>query len=163
MHLPVTPVRVSTPADAPSLRRGPSAGVAVDAEGNTLEGLSAARRWSRRRTVATVALTPAAFAGLVALGGGWAGAGAVLWTALVVLVALAAAAVLATYVPQPGAGARLDLGCSPCAVTAAATLLAAAMFLQMAPHQPAMALTALATVGLGLVQRLNRAVATCDT
>ncbi|KAE8764956.1 hypothetical protein [Georgenia thermotolerans] len=69
-------------------------------------------------------------------------------------MAVLAAATLATYVPRQGTGLRPDLGCSPCAAMAAATVLAAGWLVQAGPHQVSMAALAAVTAGFGLSQRL---------
>jgi len=119
-----------------------------------------AARWSRRRSVATVALATVLFAVLVASGGGWAPEAPV-WTALVVLASVAGGAVLASYLPTTGRAWRPDLGCSPCAAMAALTIVAAALFLGTDPHQASMAALALGVTGFGLLQRLLQAGPNC--
>ncbi len=118
--------------------------------------------WTSRRLVAVAVLSPALFAILVAAAGGWppgAGGG---WDALVAVAALASATTLATYLPQPGAGRRLDLGCTPCAAVAALSVVGAAAVLSMAPHDMSQAALALVIVGFGLTQRLT-SPRTCPT
>lgn len=100
---------------------------------------------------------------MVAVGGGWAPGALPLWTALVVLTALGAAVVLASYLPAQGAGLRLDLGCTPCAAASALTVVAATWFVHSSPHQVSGATAALAVVGFGLLQRLTQTGATCAT
>ncbi len=126
-----------------------------------LPASGAITRSPRRRILAAVLLAPALFVGLVTAGGGWPPTPAVAWTALVALTAAGGAATLATYLPAPGAGWRLELGCAPCAAVSALSVLAAAFLLQSAPHQWSMALTATVVVGLGLARRLPSAGATC--
>ncbi|WNB84728.1 hypothetical protein [Cellulomonas sp. ATA003] len=154
-----TPPSATGPTAAGERAPGPASRVLV---GSAAAGRLGGGRWPRRRVTATAVLTPALFAVLVAAGGGF--PAPALWTvlvALVALVAVAAAATLATYLPGPGKGRRPDLGCSPCAAMAAMTVLAAAWFLQAAPHQPSMAAAALAAVGFGLLQRLTQTGASC--
>lgn len=115
--------------------------------------------WSRRRTAVAAALTPPLGLGLVTAGGGWA-PGHALWTVVVVLAAVVAAATLATYLPLPRAHSRRDPGCSQCSAAAAVTVAAAAVLLAVAPHQLLMAVIALAATSVGLLQRLT-ASATC--
>jgi hypothetical protein len=100
-------------------------------------------------------LTPMLFVGLVGAAGGWAPGVGPEWPALVALVALAAAATLATYLPQPGAGHRLDLGCTPCAAVAALSVLGAGAVLSTTAHETSTAGLALVIVGFGLTQRLT--------
>ncbi|NMR20236.1 hypothetical protein [Cellulomonas fimi] len=151
-----TPPSATGPTAAGERAPGPASRVLV---GSAAAGRLGGGRWPRRRVTATAVLTPALFAVLVAAGGGFPAAAP--WTVLVALVAVAAAATLATYLPGPGKGRRPALGCSPCAAMAAMTVLAAAWFLQAAPHQPSMAAAALAAVGFGLLQRLTQTDASC--
>lgn len=118
------------------------------------------RAWSGRRTAVTAALAPPLMLGLITAGGGWAPAH-VLWTALVALIAVVAAATLTTYLPPPGAQARADLGCSPCSASAAMTVAAAALLLAVAPHEPLMAALALAATSVGFLQQLTSPAASC--
>ena len=75
------------------------------------------------------------------------------WTVLAGLVALTASATLATYLPRPGSGARLDVGCTPCASVAALTVPIAAVVLNSALDVPS-AILALGVAGFGLWRRL---------
>jgi hypothetical protein len=60
-----------------------------------------------------------------------------------------------TYLPRPGTGLKLDLGCTPCAAVAALTVLASFGLLNSAPHDVSTAVLALGVSAFGLVQRLN--------
>lgn len=111
--------------------------------------------WPLRRVVVASVLSPVLLALLVSAGGGWAPGLAPGWTGLVGLIALAAAATLATYLPRPGAGRRLDVGCTPCAAVAALSVLGAAFVLGTAPHDVPTAVLALGVAGFGLRQRLT--------
>lgn len=108
-----------------------------------------------RRRVAVALTAPLLFGLMVGVSGGWAPATSVGWTALVVMVALASATTLATYLPRPGTGLRPDLGCTPCAAIAAVTVLAALGLLSSAPHDVFTAVLALGVSAFGLVARLN--------
>ncbi len=72
------------------------------------------------------------------------------WAATAVLSAV----VLASYLPAPGGGLRLDLGCTPCAAVAALTVLLAYMSRASAPEDPTMAGVALLLLAAGVRQRL---------
>ncbi len=113
------------------------------------------RGWPGRRWAAAAALVPVAAllltdAGASAAGSWWE------WPA-VVLTAILASMVLASYLPRPGTGRRLDLGCSPCAAVSALTVLLALMARSTAPADPVMALVAVVLVVAGLRQRLSDA------
>jgi hypothetical protein len=118
--------------------------------------------WTSRRLVTVAVLSPVLFAILAGAARGWAPGAGPGWNAIVALVALAAATTLATYLPQPGAGRRLDLGCTPCAAVAALSVVGAAAVLSAAPHDLSQAVLALAVVGFGLSQRLT-SPRTCAT
>lgn len=123
---------------------------------------NAGAAWTSRRRVAVALLAPILFVLLVGAAGGWAPTNGPAWIALVALVALAAAATLATYLPQPGAGHRLDLGCTPCAAAAALSVLGAGVVLGTTAHDLSTAGLALVVAGFGLTQRLTNP-STCPT
>jgi hypothetical protein len=100
-------------------------------------------------------IAPVLFVLMVAASGGWALATSPGWSVLVAGVALACATTLATYLPRPGTGLRLDLGCTPCAAVAAVTVLASFGLLSSAPHDVSTAVLALGVSAFGLVPRLN--------
>jgi hypothetical protein len=108
--------------------------------------------WPVRRLVVAAALSPALMALLVAVAGGTATSPE--WAVLVGLLALVSAMTLATYVPRPGTGVRLDVGCTPCASISALSVLIAAVVLSGAPHDVPSAIVALGVSGFGLRQRL---------
>lgn len=151
-----TPPSATGPTAAGERAPGPASRVLV---GSAAAGRLGGGRWPRRRVTATAVLTPALFAVLVAAGGGF--PAPALWTVLVALVAVAAAATLATYLPGPGKGRRPALGCSPCAAMAAMTVLAAAWFVQAAPHQPFMDRRSPRRGGVRAPQRLTQTGASC--
>lgn len=116
--------------------------------------------WSLRRRMTVAVVAPVLLVLMVAASGGWALTTSPGWTALVALVAIACAATLATYIPQRGTGRRLDLGCSPCAVVAALSVLVSFGVLTSAPHDVSTAFLALGISAFGLVQRLKNS-STC--
>jgi len=116
---------------------------------------NAAGSWPLRRIVAVAVLSPLLFVLLISVAGGWASGATLGWTVLVALMALAGAATLATYLPRPGAGRTLEIGCTPCAAVAALSVLGAAAVLSTTPHDVSTAFLALAVVGFGLTQRLT--------
>lgn len=108
-----------------------------------------------RRIVAVAVLSPLLFVLLIAVAGGWAPGAPLGWTALVALMALAAAATLASYLPRPGAGRKLEIGCTPCAAVAALSVVGAGAVLSTAPYDVSTAVLASVVVGFGLTQRLT--------
>ncbi len=127
----------------------------LDVVGSMTTREVAAGAWPLRRLVAVVVLSPVLLALLVRAAGGWAPGAAPGWTALVALVSVGAAATLATYLPRPGTGRRVDVGCTPCAAAAALSVVGAAGVLSMASHDVPNAVLALVIVGFGLTQRLT--------
>jgi hypothetical protein len=113
-----------------------------------------------RRLVVVAVLAPALMAFLAAVAGKTDAAPTAGWTTLVGLVALASATTLATYLPRPGAGLRLDVGCTPCASAAALSVVFAAVVLNSTPHDVPTAIVALGVAVFGARQRLTDA-STC--
>jgi hypothetical protein len=111
--------------------------------------------WPLRRRMALVVLAPVLLALMVMASGGWALATSPGWTAVVVLIALSCATTLATYLPHPGTGLKVDVGCTPCAAVAAVSVLGAFFVLSSAPHDVSTVVMALGISVFGLVQRLN--------
>lgn len=110
--------------------------------------------WPMRRIVTVVAGTPALLALLLAASGGQATAIPGGWTALAALIAVMSATTLATYLPLPGTGRRLDLGCTPCAAAAALSVVIAGAVLVSTPHDVPTAILAAGVAAFGLRQRL---------
>jgi hypothetical protein len=111
--------------------------------------------WPLRRRIALVVLGPVLFVLMVSVSGSWALANSSGWTAVVALIAVSCATTLATYLPHPGTGLKVDVGCTPCAAVAAVSVLAAFIVLGSAPHDVSTAVLALGVSAFGLVQRLN--------
>lgn len=78
---------------------------------------------------------------------GWA------WPAAV-LLALPGSLILASYLPAPGTGRWLDLGCAPCAVVAAGAVVMAVLLRAGAPADPGRTALCALMLGIGLHQRL---------
>jgi len=110
--------------------------------------------WPLRRILAVAVMAPVLLVLSVAASGGWAAATTGGWMALVAMIALVSAATLATYLPRPGAGLDIDFGCTPCAVIAAVSVLAAIGVLSSAPQEVPTAILALGIAAFGLRQRL---------
>lgn len=111
--------------------------------------------WPLRRRIALLVLGPVLFVLMVAVSGSWVLANSPGWTAVVALIAVSCATTLATYLPHPGTGLKVDVGCTPCAAVAAVSVLAAFIVLGSAPHDVSTAVLALGVSAFGLVQRLN--------
>lgn len=110
--------------------------------------------WPMRKRVAVAVLAPVLLVLSVSASGGWALATSRGWTALVALVALASAMTLASYLPSPGSGLKLDLGCTPCAGVAAVSVVASVVLLSSSPGDVPTAFLALGVAAFGLRQRL---------
>ena len=94
---------------------------------------------------------------LVATSGGWGPAAAPGWIVLVALTALVVATTVATYVPLPGTGRRLEVGCLPCAVVAPLSVLVSVGLIGSAARDVPSAVLALGVAVFGLRQRLTDA------
>ncbi|MEO8557298.1 MAG: hypothetical protein ABI474_11575 [Actinomycetota bacterium] len=125
---------------------------AAKGPGRTLARALAA--WPMRKRVAVAVLMPLLLVLSVSAAGGWASATSYGWTALVILVALASAMTLASYLPSPGTGLKLDLGCTPCAGVAALSVVASVVLLSSSPGDVPTAFLALGVAAFGLRQRL---------
>jgi hypothetical protein len=77
------------------------------------------------------------------------------WVLVTAVSAAAAALILASYVPPPGSGRIIDMGCSPCAAVAAGAVLMSFAVRSGAGHDPGLATLSLLTLGFGLTQRLS--------
>ncbi|MGV8978560.1 MAG: hypothetical protein ACOH17_10995 [Cellulomonas sp.] len=114
-------------------------------------------QWPTRRLVAVGFGAPGVLALLVATSGGWGGGITPGWLALVTLNALAVAAIVATYVPLPGTGRRLEVGCMPCAVVAPLSVLVSVGLVGSVEHDVPSAMLALGVAAFGFRQRLTNA------
>jgi hypothetical protein len=110
------------------------------------------RWWPLRRWVAAVAVT-VPLAGRYLTQGPPAG----IWWSVPAALACGtlAALILASYLPLPGSGRWIDLGCSPCATVAAMTVLGSFILRDGAPSEVGMSLLAALMLVFGLVQRLS--------
>lgn len=155
---PAAPVVASPGPPSRSEGTGPAPAqlVAISADPTAHRRFANAQAaWPLRRLMAVAVLAPVLLVLLVAATGGWALATSPGWTALVALVALASATTLATYLPRPGTGLRLDFGCTPCAAVAAVSVVASLVVLRSAPHEVPTAILALGVAAFGLRQRLT--------
>lgn len=115
----------------------------------------ALRQWPRRRWITAVLAAPVLAGLLLATGRGGAWWG---WP-VAVLVAGLAALVVASYLPVPGSGRLLEVGCSPCAVVAAGGVAVAILARTGAPGSPATAVLAILVLLAAVRQRLADAIA----
>ena len=110
-------------------------------------------RWPSRRWVVVAPAAPALAWLLVAVAPvAPAGGRGLAWWLLVLATALAGAGTLASYVPA--SGRRLDLGCSPCAMLSALTVVGAVLVVRSSGGDPSGPVLALAVALFGLGQRL---------
>ncbi len=116
--------------------------------------------WPRRRRAAAVLLLPLVAAWFVVVGGSTQASPSAGWYVLVMVAAVLGAGVIASYVPV--VGRRPDLGCTPCAMMAALTVVGATVALRSYEADVAGPLVAGALLLFGLAQRMNQP-ATCAT
>jgi hypothetical protein len=116
--------------------------------------------WPTRRRVAAALLLPVVAAWFVLIGGSTQADPSTGWYVLVLVAAVLGAGVLAGYVPVVGRG--LDLGCTPCAMMSALTVVGATMALRSYGADLAGPLVAGALLLFGLTQRMSQP-ATCAT
>lgn len=113
-----------------------------------------AATWPRRRRLALALLVPVVAGGYLAVSGVSRAAATPTWLVLMLVAALAAAAVLATYVPAEGV--RPDLGCTPCAAVSVVTVACAMIVLARYGAALSGPVLAIAVTLFGLVQRLGQ-------
>lgn len=116
--------------------------------------------WPTRRRVAAALLLPLVAVWFVVVGGSTQASPSPGWYAMVMVAAALGAGVLASYVPVVGRG--LDLGCTPCAMMSALTLVGATIALRNYGPDVAGPLVAGAVLLFGLTQRMSQP-ATCAT
>lgn len=116
--------------------------------------------WPTRRRVAAALLLPLVAVWFVVVGGSTQASPSPGWYAMVMVAAVLGAGVLASYVPVAGRG--LDLGCTPCAMMSALTLVGATIALRNYGPDVAGPLVAGAVLLFGLTQRMSQP-ATCAT
>ena len=119
--------------------------------------------WPRRRWVAAGVLIPATTAGFLGMAvRPAAGVAFPLWGWPVgLLAAVLAALTLGSYVAGPGEGRRIHVGCSPCALVSAASVVIALALRWNSPTGAGTAVVSIAVLAMGLHRRLNDA-ATCQ-
>lgn len=117
------------------------------------------RRWPRRRVVAAV-VAGAALAWFVLFRTGGEVGVAPAWTALSLATVTLAALALSTFIPMPGQGASLDLGCGPCAVAGGLMAIGSVWYVLSEAIATGTGLLGLALAGASFVHRLSQP-ATC--
>ena len=117
------------------------------------------RRWPRRRVVAAV-VAGAALAWLVLSRTGGNVGVAPAWTALSLTTVTLAALALSTFIPMPGQGASLDLGCGPCAAAGGLMAIGSVWYVLSEAVETGTGLLGLALAGASFVHRLSQP-ATC--
>lgn len=116
-----------------------------------VQALLPVRRWPPRRWITALVLVGPLLVLYVAVGP----APSVLWALPVDVVSAALAGlIVASYVPEPRSGRLLEVGCSPCAVVAAAAIVGSLVMRDTSPGDAGIALLAVVMLGFGLAQRL---------
>ena len=111
----------------------------------------ALRGWPLRRWVVAGALVLPLASLYASMGSGnaW-------WDLPVTLVeALLAAMIVASYVPFPGSGERIAVGCTPCAAVAGMTVLGSLAMRATDPWDGGIAVVAVLTLGYGVIKRVG--------
>jgi hypothetical protein len=116
--------------------------------------------WPARRRVAAVLFLPLVGAWFVTVGSSAHPSPSAGWYTLVMVAAVLGAGVLASYVPV--VGRKPDLGCTPCAMMSALTVVGATMALRNYGTDITGPLVAGAVLLFGLTQRMSQP-ATCAT
>ncbi|TQM62123.1 hypothetical protein [Humibacillus xanthopallidus] len=111
-------------------------------------------RWPARRVWSGVGLL-AALVLLVAAGPGWAFTTQPLWSVLTLGALAAASVALATFVPLPGEGLHVHLGCGPCAAVGGLAAVGSAWLALTSALDAGTASLALALAGFGLARRVT--------
>lgn len=116
------------------------------------------RWWSPRRWITVSLSAPLLTWVILAAGQGhrWWG-----WLSAL-MIAMLAAVVLASYLPTPGSGRLVDVGCSPCAAVAGMAVLFAVLARVSAPGSAVTAVIAALVLVAAVRQRLTDA-AVCAT
>lgn len=120
----------------------------------------ASGRWPRRRLLSAAGILVVLAVG-VQLVSGWAPAAAPAWSALMFGVIVLASMALATFVPLPGHGVGLDIGCTPCAAAGGMLALAGTWLAASSAYDAGSASLGLALAGAALVRRVTEPV-TCS-
>lgn len=117
--------------------------------------------WPRRRLLSALALAAAVVVAVQALVG-WEPLAAPMWTWLTIGAIILGSLAAATFVPLPGHGARLDMGCTPCAAGGGLLALAGMWLAASSAYDGGTASLGLALAGAALVRRATEPQA-CPT
>ncbi len=117
---------------------------------DTLRGMQLAHR----RRVVSAAVAFAVLTLVVLAHSGWDPVAAPAWTVLALVAMALAGMALATYVPLPGQGARLDLGCGSCAAAGGLMAVGSIWLVASGGLDVGNALLGIALGGAALAQRL---------
>lgn len=120
----------------------------------------ASGRWPRRRVLSAVGIL-AVFALGVQLSASWDPVAAPAWSALTLGTIILASLALATFVPLPGHGVGLDIGCTPCAAAGGMLALAGTWLAASSAYDGGNASLGLALAGAALARRVTEPV-TCS-
>ncbi len=120
----------------------------------------ASGRWPQRRLLSAVGIFAALALG-VQLVAGWDPVSAPAWSALTFGVIVLASLALATFVPLPGQGGGLDIGCTPCAAAGGMLALAGSWLAASSAYDAGTASLGLALAGAAFVRRVTEPV-TCS-
>jgi hypothetical protein len=113
----------------------------------------------RRRVAAVAFAIVLVLIGTV--GQGWAFASQPLWSVVTLAALVVAAGALATFVPLPGEGLHVHLGCGPCAAAGGLAAVGGAWLALTSAFDAGTASLALAMAGFALARRLTEPQ-TCD-
>jgi hypothetical protein len=120
-----------------------------------------AGRWPTRRLVAAGAVA-GLLAAAVQLFVGWNLTGAPTWAALTAITLVLGSLALATFLPLPGHGRGLDVGCTPCAAGGGLLALAGMWLAISSAYDGGNASLGVALAGAALVRRVTEPT-TCET
>lgn len=150
--------RQTAPVSSPA-----SGGQSPDRTGRGQNVIAAAHRWPARRWILAGPVLGAMTLLLALIGGEGLGGPAAWWVwPWAVVTAAFTTLTLTSYVPAPGTGRLLNIGCSPCAAAAAVSVVVAVLAHGLAPASPLLAVVATGVAAMGARRRLTEP-AVCPT
>ncbi len=138
---------------------GPDAGVTLTAR-PAVDHVRGVGRWPARRLLTASALFVVLVVAVEAMAG-FEPAAAPIWSVLTLGTMALAALALATFVPLPGHGAALDIGCTPCAAAGGMLAVAGSWLAASSAYDGGTAALGLALAGAALARRVTEPV-TCE-